>query len=113
VEEFRRIQAEQRADSAASPNPAAALPRARTVFRFSPQVSELLISGGLRNGTDLTNAPALVDAPLGRGHVVMFSFNPFWRSHTHGTYGLVFNALLHHGSLSAGGAAPRSTTNDR
>jgi hypothetical protein len=76
-------------------------------------VSDLLISGGLRNGQELVNAPALLDAPLGRGHVVMFSFNPFWRSHTHGSYALLFNALLHHGHLGAGATAGRTTANDR
>jgi glycerol-3-phosphate O-acyltransferase / dihydroxyacetone phosphate acyltransferase len=36
------------------------------------------------------------------GHVIMFSFNPFWRGGTQGSYALVFNALLHHGNLDAG-----------
>ena len=31
----------------------------------------------------------------------MFSFNPFWRSHTHGSYALLFNTLMHHDALSA------------
>jgi hypothetical protein len=61
----------------------------------------------------MVNAPALIDARLGEGHVVMFSFNPFWRSHTHGTYALLFNALLHHGHLSAGGSTSRPAANDR
>ena len=74
----------------------------RTIFRFSPEVRSLLISGGLTDGQELANAPALVDVSLGAGHVVMFSFNPFWRGETLGSYGLVFNALLHHGNLKAG-----------
>ena len=78
---------------------------ARTVLRFASDPANLLISGGLTDGAELAHAPALVDVPLGSGHVVMFSFNPFWRSQTFGSYGLVFNALLHHGSLGAGGAA--------
>lgn len=78
---------------------------ARTVLRFASDPKNLLISGGLTNGEELAHAPALVDAPLGNGHIVMFSFNPFWRSQTHGSYALVFNALLHHGALRAGGRA--------
>ena len=35
--------------------------------------------------------------------VVMFSFNPFWRGHTHGSYGLVFNTLMHFDALSSTG----------
>ncbi len=77
-------------------------PRVRTVFRFPTAVDELLISGGLMNGQQMTGAPALVDAPLGDGHVVLFSFNPFWRSETLGSYALVFNALMHFDNLDAG-----------
>jgi hypothetical protein len=51
----------------------------------------------------MANAPAVVDSPRGDGHVVMFSFNPFWRGETHGTYAMLFNALLHHDHLGVGG----------
>ncbi len=72
----------------------------RVVMRFAADVEDLLISGGLQNGAPLANAPAVVDVPLGNGHVVMFAFNPFWRSHTHGSYALLFNTLIHHDALS-------------
>ncbi len=26
--------------------------------------------------------------------------NPFWRSHTHGSYALLFNILMHHDALA-------------
>jgi hypothetical protein len=87
----------------------AAPSRARTVFRFASDPTKVLISGGLTNGAELAHAPALVDVPLGQGHVVLFSFNPFWRSETLGSYALVFNALLHHGSLDAGRATNPAT----
>jgi len=74
----------------------------RTVFRFASEPTRLLISGGLVGAGELTGSPALIDARLGSGHVVMFSFNPFWRGGTQGSYALVFNALLHHGNLHAG-----------
>jgi hypothetical protein len=77
-------------------------------MRFASDPKSLLISGGLTNGAELAHAPGLVDVPLGAGHVVMFSFNPFWRSETLGSYALVFNALLHHGSLGTGATAPRT-----
>jgi hypothetical protein len=76
--------------------------RARVIFRFAADPQNLLISGGLTNGGELAHMPGLVDVPLGRGNVVMFSFNPFWRSQTLGSYALVFNALLHHGNLNVG-----------
>jgi hypothetical protein len=76
--------------------------RSRVIFRFAPDPQQLLISGGLAHGGELANMPGLVDVPVGRGHVVMFSFNPFWRSETLGSYALVFNAMLHHGNLNVG-----------
>jgi hypothetical protein len=36
----------------------------------------------------------------------MFSFNPFWRSETLGSYGLVFNTIMHYRSLGTAGAPP-------
>jgi len=108
VEEYRRAQ-----QAAGQPEPQQggfgqqqAGPRARTVLRFASDPKNLLISGGLTNGGEMAHAPALVDVPLGNGNVVMFSFNPFWRSQTLGSYGLLFNALLHHGNLNVGVAGP-------
>jgi hypothetical protein len=74
-------------------------PRAKTILIFSRTVEDLLISGGLAGGTELAGAPALVDAPLGTGHIVMFSFNPMWRHETQGSFALVFNAMLNFKNL--------------
>jgi hypothetical protein len=106
VAEFRRQQQEQSGDQTVGGLASLAGPRARTVLRFAADPRQLLISGGLDHGDELAHAPALVDVPIGRGHIVMFSFNPFWRSETLGSYAFVFNALLHHGNLAAGQAAP-------
>jgi hypothetical protein len=75
-------------------------PRPRTILSFTSSVNDLLISGGLANGQELAGAPALVDATLGAGHVVLFSFNPMWRHETHGSFFLVFNAMLNFKNLS-------------
>ena len=48
------------------------------------------------------DAPQVVDAPVGDGHVVMFSIRPFWRWQTQGTFFLGFNAILNWNDLSAG-----------
>ena len=77
----------------------------RTIFRFAQAPEDLLISGGLTGGDELAGAPAMVDHQVGQGHVILFSFNPFWRGETEGSYGLVFNALLHYGALSTTGIA--------
>jgi hypothetical protein len=43
-----------------------------------------------------------VDAPVGKGHVVLFAIRPFWRWQTHGTYPLGFNAIMNWNDLDAG-----------
>jgi hypothetical protein len=74
--------------------------RFRTIINFTRDAKDLLISGGLDGGAELAGAPALVDVPIGTGHVVMFSFNPMWRHETQGSYSLVFNAMLNYKNLS-------------
>ncbi|MEE8241161.1 MAG: hypothetical protein V3R16_07830, partial [Nitrospirales bacterium] len=108
VEAFEERQDEEEADqqsTRATPPPN----DNRIIFRFAP-AKDLLISGGLKNGAEMAGAPALVDAPHGDGHIVLFGFNPFWRGETVGSYALVFNTLLHHGHLDAGQNDERPTT---
>jgi hypothetical protein len=87
--------------------------RARVVLSFSPNADDLLLSGTLSGGQALARRAALVDVPLGRGHVVMFALRPFWRWQTQGTFALGFNALLHWNDLDAGTAPPRPTTSQQ
>lgn len=74
----------------------------RIVMRFHDKADELLVSGLLGSGKALASRPAIIDVPVGDGHVVLFAINPMWRNQTHGQYALVFNTLLHHASLDAG-----------
>lgn len=83
--------------------PAASQPR--VILRFAAE-RDLLISGMLAGGADLANKPAVVDVPVGKGHVVMFANNPMWRHQTHGSFSLLFNAILHYDNLGVGRAAP-------
>jgi hypothetical protein len=106
VEEYQR---RRREEGGSEGDAAAPVSPVRTVFRFAPKPEDLLISGGLRNGKELANAPALVDVTLGEGHVVMFSFNPFWRGQTLGSYALLFNTLMHYDNLDAGREQPETT----
>lgn len=76
--------------------------RPRVVLRFSPDTSDLLLSGTLAGGEALAGRAAVVDAPLGTGHVVLFAMRPFWRWQTQGTYGLGFNAVMNWNDLDAG-----------
>jgi len=84
-------------------NPLAVIPpalRPRVVLRFGDQ-RELLASG-LLDGNDVAQRPVVVDAPLGKGHVVLFANNPVYRGETIGSYFLVFNTLLNFDHLDAG-----------
>src|SRR5437660_1710610 len=50
--------------------------RPRVVLRFVSDEKNLLISGMLAGGSELANAPAVVDGTVGQGHVVLFANNP-------------------------------------
>jgi hypothetical protein len=106
VEEFRKAQkaaGEKTAEEGPETRPAMApsVARPRVVVSFARSAADLLISGGLAGGEALAGSPALVDATLGKGHIVLFSFNPAWRSETHGSYFFIFNALLNWKNLDA------------
>jgi hypothetical protein len=75
--------------------------RPRVVFRYG-DARDLLVSGLLDAGTEIAQRPMVVDVPLDKGHVVLFSNNPIWRGETQGSYSLVLNAILNHDSLDAG-----------
>ncbi len=92
---------------------AAEAQRPRVLVRFAPQADSLLVAGLLENGGELAGRPAVVDAPLGRGRVLLFAIRPMWRAETQGTYAMVLNALAHWNAFDvnrpaaapAGGAA--------
>ena len=75
--------------------------RPRVVFRYG-DARDLLVSGLLDGGSEIAQRPMVVDVPVDKGHVVLFSNNPVWRGETHGSYFMVLNAILHHDSLDAG-----------
>ena len=76
--------------------PKSVLPR--VILRFA-QEDKLLISGMLSGGKELAGTPALLDVPVGRGHVILFANNPMWRQETQGSFMLLFNAVLNFDSL--------------
>jgi len=85
-------------------NPVNVIPpdqRPRVAVRFSEQ-RDLLVSGLLDGGADIAQRPAVVDAPLDKGHVVLFANNPIYRGETIGSYFLVFNTIMNFDNLNAG-----------
>jgi Zinc carboxypeptidase len=54
----------------------------------------LLVSGQVWGEQGLIGRPAILDMPVGRGHVVLFNFNPMHRDMNRGDHRLLWNALL-------------------
>ena len=75
--------------------------RPRVVLRYADS-RDLFVSGLLDGGDEIAQHAAVIDAPYGTGHVVLFSTNPFWRGQTKGSYFLVFNTILNFDNLNAG-----------
>ena len=73
--------------------------RARAIVQFHGRTDSLHVSGLLVGGSELTKKAAVVDAPLGRGHVVSFAIRPFWRWETQGSFALALNAIANWNAL--------------
>ncbi|MFQ5704937.1 MAG: hypothetical protein ACE5HT_13055, partial [Gemmatimonadales bacterium] len=71
----------------------------RVVLSFAKK--NVLMSGMLQGEKEIAGTPAVVDVPVGDGHVVLFAIRPFWRQETFGTHALVFNTILNWNDLRA------------
>ncbi len=74
----------------------------RVLLSFPANPNDLLLSGILIGGEALAGRAVAVDAPIGKGHVVMFANRPYWRWQTQGNFFLGFNAILNWNDLDAG-----------
>jgi hypothetical protein len=54
----------------------------------------ILVSGGGRNPEALQGRPAILDIPVGRGHVLAYNFNPMHRDMNRADYRTLWNAIL-------------------
>ena len=82
--------------------------RARVILRFHSQPDSLLMSGLLVGASDMAGKAAVIDAPVGRGHVVMFAIRPMWRYQTQGSFAMVLNAMANWNNLD-----PRPATDGK
>jgi hypothetical protein len=53
-----------------------------------------VVSGQAWGEDNLIGRPAILDMPVGLGHVVIFNFNPLYRDMNRGDHRLVWNAIL-------------------
>lgn len=67
--------------------------RPQVIARFTGGDAGVL--SGLMRGADQTrNRPMVVDAPSGKGRVILFANNPIYRWQTFGEHEMIFNALM-------------------
>jgi hypothetical protein len=75
--------------------------RGNVILRYAP-TADVFLSGYVSHPAQLGGQPAAVSMPVGQGHVVMFGFNPLHRFQTHGTFAMVWNALINWDQLGVG-----------
>jgi hypothetical protein len=68
--------------------------RPHVIVSFAKQADQLLMSGMLEGGDEIAGKPLVIDAPRGKGHILLFANNPMWRQNTQGSYALVTNAIM-------------------
>ncbi|MEY2394205.1 MAG: hypothetical protein QOF94_550, partial [Acidobacteriaceae bacterium] len=67
-------------------------------------------SGQAWGEENLIGRPAILDMPVGKGHVVAFNFNPIHRDLNRGDQRLLWNTLLNWQAILAGQAKPAETS---
>jgi len=67
--------------------------RAHVILKFHDKADSLLVSGMMVAGDELAGKAAVVDAPVGSGHVVLFGIRPLWRWESQGSFALALNAI--------------------
>jgi len=85
----------------------------RVLLSFATDPNDLLLSGVLVGGEAIAGRAVAIDAPIGKGHVLLFANRPFWRWQTQGNFFLGFNAILNWNDLDAGRNARVTTTAER
>jgi hypothetical protein len=74
--------------------------RAKVILRFHPTADSLLVSGLLVGGQELAGRAAVVDAPVGKGHVILFGIRPLWRWESQGSFAMAINAIANWNHLA-------------
>jgi len=74
--------------------------RAKVILRFHEKADSLLVSGLLAGSDEMAGRAAVVDAPVGSGHVVMFGIRPLWRWESQGSFAMALNAIANWKSLN-------------
>jgi hypothetical protein len=85
--------------------------RSGVVMEWGDTESKSFVVSGQAWGEDnLVGRPAILDMPVGKGHVVSFNFNPMHRDLNRGDQRLLWNAILNWQAIVAG--QPKTTTGE-
>ncbi|MEX2122619.1 MAG: M14 family zinc carboxypeptidase [Woeseia sp.] len=60
---------------------------------------DMVVSGGMHGESELAGHPAILDTPIGEGHVVSYNFNGIHRDMNRGDFRLVWNAVINWNAL--------------
>ena len=60
-----------------------------------------VMSGLMKGANEIRNNPAIVDVPVGRGQVLLFTTNPCYRWQNIGEFRMLFNVLMNYDDLKA------------
>jgi hypothetical protein len=83
--------------------------RPQVIARFTGGDAGVL-SGLMRAPDQIRNRPMVVDAPSGKGRVLLFANNPIYRWQTFGEHAMVFNSILFWNDLPAPGPPAKPAT---
>jgi hypothetical protein len=73
---------------------------------------DAVLSGLMRGASQIEDRPAIVDVPVGRGRLVLYSTNPVYRWQNHGEFNMLFNALMNYDDLEVPPPAPTPVTEE-
>jgi len=74
--------------------------RAHVILKYHEKADSLLVSGLLAGGDELAGKAAVVDALVGKGHVVLFGIRPLWRWESQGSFAMALNAIANWNHLT-------------
>ncbi len=60
-----------------------------------PGTDHSVLSGLMRGVAETRSRPAVIDMPVGGGHVVLFATNPAYRWQNLGEFNMLANSILH------------------
>jgi len=68
-----------------------------------------VMSGLMRGAAEIRLRPAVVDVPVGKGRIVLFSTNPCYRWQNLGEFRMLFNSIMNYSALNNFKPVPPST----